>query len=168
MTRLRTTRTAVLSVAFLAGANAPVRAQDSTAQRDQWMSALSFGLPVVDGQTSPILFTVGGNFTKIRPGTLSPDFSVGTMPFALAFGVIGWGARTGLALPMQVSSRLYILPSAGLSMIGVTPGQASFAGLNTGIALVMTTGTRLGITWHRLWETEGVILVEFGPAWLSP
>lgn len=138
-------------------------AQDST-KRDPWLSTLSIGFPSIEGDMETLLFTVGGNFTKIGAGKLGPDFSFGTMPYALSFGVIPWAARGGVALPMQASESVLLIPSAGLSTVGAfgAGGGGAIGGTNLGIALATRTGTRVGITWHRFSDFETILLLEIG------
>ena len=138
-------------------------AQDTT-RAAPWLSAISVGFPALDGEMALMAFTIGGNFTKIRPGALSPDFSFGTMPIALSMGMLAWGARAGVALPLQSSTNAFVMPSAGLSMIGVAgPDGGGAIGTNVGLALVSRTGARIGVTWHRFGDgEEGVVLLEIG------
>ena len=153
----------MLVVASFALPSAAV-AQDSTSAAP-WLSAFSVGFPALEGELALMAFTIGGNFTKIRPGALSPDISIGTMPIALSLGVLAWGARAGLALPMQASNNTFIVPSAGLSTIGVVGlGDGGGAiGTNVGLAMISRTGARIGVTWHRFGDgDEPVILLELG------
>lgn len=137
-------------------------AQDTT-RAAPWLAAFSVGFPSVEGELFPGAFTIGGNFTRIRPGKLSPDFSFGTVPRALKFGVLAWGARAGLALPIQSGRNTFIVPSAGLSTIGALGADEGIMGTNTGIAIACRTGVRAGVTWHRFWDNRGsALLVEMG------
>lgn len=93
-----------------------------------------------DGDNAiPQLFTVGANFTDLRPAKPSFDFAIGTAPRVLAEGVLALGLRPGLAIPLEVSSTLIILPSAGLSLFGIAGADdgAFFPGANVGIAAVL-------------------------------
>ena len=161
MTRLA--RRSMLALLLAALWPAVSSGQDSS-KKDPWLSAFSVGLPSVDGDSELMLFTVGGNFTKIGAGKLGPDFSFGTMPYALSFGVIPWAARGGVALPMQASESVLLIPSAGLSTVGAfgAGGGGAVGGTNLGIALATRTGARVGITWHRFSDFETIMLLEVG------
>lgn len=148
----------ILKIFALIGACLPSvsMAQDST-KRVPWLGVLSVGFP----HMAPMLFTIGGNFTRLRPGALSPDFSIGTIPFALVGGVMNVGARAGLALPMQFSTGGVFLPSAGFSTFAAM--GAGVFGTNVGLALATKKGTRAGLTWHRFPDSDlGVVLLEIG------
>jgi hypothetical protein len=149
-------------LALMATIPVTAHSQDSTGKAP-WLSTLSVGFPSFEGEMSLMLFTVGGNFTKIRPGTITPDFSIGTMPYVLAYGVIPVAARAGVALPMETKSGLLILPSAGLSAVVLAAGDdgASLLGRNFGIALASRKGSRFGVTWHQF-EGETIMLLEIG------
>jgi hypothetical protein len=150
----------MLIAATLAVPSAAV-AQDTT-RAAPWLSAFSVGFPAVEGDLALMAFTLGANFTKIRVGSLSPDFSFGTMPWALSMGVLAWGARAGLALPMQSGKNTFIVPSAGLSTLGVM-GMGGTIGTNAGVAIASRTGARVGVTWHRFGDNgEGAVLLEMG------
>ena len=156
----------MLVVASLALPSAAVVAQDTT-RAAPWLAAFSVGFPAVEGDLALVAFTVGANFTKIRVGSLSPDFSFGTMPWALSMGALAWGGRAGLALPMQSGENTFIVPSAGLSTIGIM-GMGAAIGTNAGIAIVSRTGARVGVTWHRFGDNgEGAILLELGVGRIS-
>lgn len=156
-------RRATLGAALVCMITAPVQSQDSAAGGNPWLAAFSVGLPVVDGETSLMLFTIGANFTGMRPGVLSPDLGIGTMPYAVLFGLVPVGIRAGAALPMQATPDLFIVPSAGVSLLGSLGAfSGGVRGINAGLALVTRTGTRFGLTWHRFSETERVMLLEIG------
>ncbi|MGH7445809.1 MAG: hypothetical protein ACREKM_13075 [Longimicrobiales bacterium] len=135
-----------------------------------WLVGGSLGVPGCGVLPLPGLFTVAFHGTAAVPGQVGPDFFVGTMPRALFEGVVLFGARAGLALPVALSSKLLVLPSAGLSLLGgfdngTAGGQPGF---NAGIAAVvsgsMPTGFRTGVTWHRfrgLYETVWLLEVGF-------
>ena len=102
-------RVAVLAAPLLASP-APASAQNSPSGEGSatpgprgWLVGASVGVPLVDGAAIPDLFTIGINWTQLRPGRLGADFSLGTMPRALTEGVIGVihgagsaGLRTGV------------------------------------------------------------------------
>ena len=151
----------IVAIAILLPVNA--KAQDST-QKDPWLSTFSVGFPSVGQDVALLLFTVGGNFTRMRPGTLGPDFSVGTMPILLTAGLMPIAARAGVALPMQYSAEGFILATAGVGAAMISPGMSdgTVTAVNFGIALATKQGTRVGITWHRFSETETIMLFEVG------
>lgn len=139
------------------GAPSPcARPQADTASwlRGDWLFGGSFGVPGADGQPEVALFTVGFNWTRARPGRLGADFALGTMPRALAEGVLVLGFRGGVALPVEVMPRMLVLPSAGVSLIGAVAhgGGGATSGFNAGVATVLfgegSVGLRSGVTWH--------------------
>ena len=157
------------SIALLLTGASRVSAQDSLAQHTPWMVGASVGLLGTGSQASPLEFgIVGVNFTQRRPGHPGADIAVGTMPRALAAGVVPIAVRAGVALPVAAAPGLLLLPSAGFSVLGVTSGYGSggAAGWNVGGAAVLgtgSTGVRVGLTSH--WMSGGnsaVWLLEVG------
>jgi hypothetical protein len=150
--------------------SATAAAQDTaSARRDGWLIAGSVGVPGYESEPIPELMTVGVQWTWLHPGRLGPDFSLGTIPRVLAEGVVAVGFRGGVALPVEFSPGVFLLPSGGVSLVGGFGGGGAggLVGLNTGIAAVIlgrnSVGVRAGITWHRFQDAEGSIwLVEFG------
>jgi hypothetical protein len=66
---------------------------------------------------------------------------------------------------MQSGDNSFIVPSAGVSAIGVMGiyGDGGTAiGSNVGVAIASRNGMRLGVTWHRFDGEEGVVLLEMG------
>jgi len=129
----------------------------------------SFGVPVVEDEAIPELFTIGINGTQLRPGRLGADFSLATAPRALSEGFLAGVARGGVALPLALSPVVLVLPSAGVSFLGAVGGGggAGTTGLNAGVAAVFhgagAAGLRTGVTWHRFVDAErGVWLWEVG------
>jgi hypothetical protein len=117
----------------------------------------------------PELVTIGAQLTRARPGRLGPDFSIGTMPYALVSGLAVVGVRAGLVLPLSVGPGIMLLPSGGLSMVGAATGMGAgaLAGFNLGGSAVFESrgplGTRAGVTWHRFQDsTSGIWLWEIG------
>jgi hypothetical protein len=169
-------RALALSLVFLVGSG-PVGAQtvspDSGVRarhvRGDWLVGASFGVPGYGTEPLVELFTIGIQWTQVRPGRLGADFSLGTIPRALVEGVVVVGFRAGAALPLAFSSGLLLLPSAGLSFIGGVGqgGGGGTAGLNAGVSAVFfgtqATGLRTGVTWHRFPDTGGALwLLEMG------
>ena len=144
-------------------------ATDSRASRPQgWLVGASLGVPGYGSETAPDLFTVGINVTELRIGRPGPDLSIGTMPLLLAGGALPFGIRADFALPIAVAPHLIVLPSAGLSVIGVVAsyGGGGIPGANAGIATVLhqgSLGLRTGLTLHSFQESHGAIwLFEVG------
>ena len=162
-------RVAVLAVPLLASP-APASAQNSppaegsaTSGPRGWLVGASVGVPIVDGAAIPDLFTIGINWTQLRPGRLGADFSLGTMPRALTGGVVAGGARGGVALPLALSRGVLVLPSAGISLLGAagTGGGEGTTGFNAGLAAVIhgagSAGLRTGVTWHSFGDAGGAV-----------
>ncbi len=144
-------------------------ADPAGAERGGWLFGASVGVPGYEGGAVPELFTVGVNWTQLRPGRLGADVAIGTMPRALAEGLAAVGARAGVALPLALSRGVVLLPSGGVSLLGGVGagGGAATAGLNAGVAAVLGpaggAGLRTGVTWHRFGEAGGGLwLVEVG------
>jgi hypothetical protein len=159
----------LMPIGLVTGQTSRVSQDSDTGKPRGWLVGGSVGLPVLDGGTSPDLFTVAVHGTQLRPGRLGADFAVGTMPRAFAEGVaIGFG-RAGVALPFQVSRGVLILPSAGVTVAGAASGDGggSTTGLNAGLAAVIfgtgSIGLRTGVTWHRFGDAgASVSLWELG------
>lgn len=151
-------------------------AQDSTARRDSstrrldgWIVGPSLGMPTASGEVSPEAITVGLGFTSVSPGRLGADISVGTMPRALAYGVIAFGFRADASYPVSLSPRLLLLPAAGMSVVGVggDGGGGGSIGINAGLSAVIhgdsRTGFRFGVTMHEFPLAEvPIFLIEMG------
>jgi len=157
------------SPAHASAQNSP-SAPDSTRPGPRgWLVGASFGVPVVEDEAIPELFTIGINGTQLRPGRLGADFSLATAPRALSEGFLAGVARGGVALPLALSPVVLVLPSAGVSFLGAVGGGggAGTTGLNAGVAAVFhgagAAGLRTGVTWHRFVDAErGVWLWEVG------
>jgi hypothetical protein len=71
-------------------------------------------------------------------------------------------------LPVALTPDVSLLPSAGISLLGVAgaDGGTAFGGVNAGLATVLWTGKvgiRTGVTLHHLLNQRGAIwLVELG------
>ena len=146
----------------------PARAQE-TPKSYASITTFSVGLIGVRSETDPNLMTIGMQFTGLRPGRVSGDFAVGTLPRVVleGFGVLGM--RGGLALPLRMSGDSFLIPSAGVSgIIAVGQGEGGGSvGANFGISALLRTrsgtGIRAGITLHRFPDSdEFVWLAELG------
>ena len=131
------------------------RARDSVStRRAGWLVGGSIGVPGYGSESVPELMTVGVHWTRLQPGRIGGDFSIGTMPRAFFEGVMVLGARAGVALPLELSPAFLLLPSGGVSLIGGAGGEGGGggAGVNPGGAAgVPPAGSprlRLGITGH--------------------
>jgi hypothetical protein len=150
--------------------DAPPAAADSTgAERRGSLVGLSVGVPRYEGETVPELFTVGVQWTQLRPGRPGFDFAIGTMPRLLSEGLVVFGARGGVAVPIAPAPGVLLLPSAGVSLLGGVGagGGAGTSGFNAGLAAAVLpaggVGLRAGVTWHRFEEAGGgVWLWELG------
>jgi len=153
---------------FASNADAQRPLTDSSTTARNWLVGASVGMPGYESEPVPELFTIGMNFTQMRPGRFGADFAIGTMPRAFAFGAGVLGARAGVVLPIAPSADVLFLPSAGVSLVGGAGegGGGAIGGLNAGAAIVFWTadvGFRSGITWHRFQDfRESVWLVEIG------
>jgi len=147
-----------------------LQAQDSSSvPRSGWIVGGSAGTLRYNGEFAPLeLTTIGMHFTRVRPGALGPDFSIGIVPRALADGFLLSGARGGVALPLALAPNVLLLPSAGLTLIGGAGagGVGGTWGTNLGAAAVFGSGSmgfRTGVTWHRLNDSaDGIWLLELG------
>lgn len=136
-----------------------------------YLLSVSVGIPAAYGETARELYTLGVQWTQWKPGRLSADVAVGTMPRLLANSVLGIGLRGGAALPLELTRGAYLLPSAGVSVIGVAGGGVTDGayGPHVGLATVLlgqnNLGLRAGATWNLFREArEGVWLLELGVA----
>lgn len=130
-----------------------------------WLVGGSIGMPATERGLLPELFTIGGHWTQFRPGQLGVDLSLGTMPRLLLDGLLPVGARADVALPVAASTAVYLMPSAGVSLLGgfSSTGMVGDIGLNVGMAAAImgSTGLRAGATWHQF-GGGGVWLLEVG------
>jgi hypothetical protein len=163
----------VCAVLCSAVAHGELGAQDSSGvDSGRWLWAVSVGVPGFEDQAIGELFTVGANFTQMRLNKPSLDFSLGTVPRALAEGFIALGLRGGLALPLVVSPAVLIVPSGGVSLLAAagSGGAATLTGANAGVAAVLSdaharSGVRIGMSWHKFQDvTGGLWLIELGLA----
>jgi hypothetical protein len=165
-----------LGLALVICCSVSVSAQDSTVKRDSstlrrdgWIFGPSIGVPTAVGEVSPELITVGFNLTRLDPGHLGADLSLGTLPRALVAGFVAFGIRGDAAYPVSVSSNMLLYPAAGLSMVGVgsSDGGGGLVGINEGLAAVFygnaPIGLRIGVTAHQfLGTTRSIFLLEAG------
>ena len=169
-------RSALLAAPFLFTPLGPVTGQTSPGSRDSlgakprgWLVGGSVGVPTVDGGASVDLFTVAAHWTQLRPRGLGADFALGTVPRAVAEGLVVGFARAGVALPFQLSQRVLILPSAGVTVAGAASGGGGggTSGLSAGLTAVFfgtgPVGLHTGVTWHRFGDAgTSVTLWELG------
>jgi hypothetical protein len=139
-----------------------------------WLTGVLLGLPGYKGEVEPRLFTIGAQFTQVRKGRPGTDIAIGTMPYVMSAGVIPLGMRLGVTVPMLPASRLLVLPSVGLSLVGVVGpgGGAGIGGPNAGLATVLLAtpsfGLRTGVTFHGFTDVRGAVwLAEVGFVTLS-
>src|SRR5687768_17737743 len=115
-------RAFVLGLILVAVRAGDVRAQTvpDTARRSTaadsssaWLFGASVGVPGYEDEPFLQLFTIGIHGTHLRGGRRPGfDYSLGTMPRALGEGVFVLGFRGGIAVPLELSSRALLLPSA--------------------------------------------------------
>jgi hypothetical protein len=158
-----------VSFLFACALGSPVRAQDTAIVKPEpWIFAFTFGLPGYGSDMVPEALTLGIQVTQLRPNRLSADVALGTMPRALAEGFVVMGLRGGVAVPLRLSDEAYLLPSAGISALGVANETGGgVLGVNTGLSVVLgrdgRDGVRVGMTWHKFQEVRGAVwLLEFG------
>ena len=159
---------AVICASLRAGAQGSAPADGNASKLDGWLAGVSLGLPGYRSTTAPSLMTVAFNVSQLRPGHIGPDLSIGTMPSLLPEGAVPFFARAGFALPFEAAPSVLVLPSAGLTVVGVSgpDGSGAIPGLNVGLATVAYSGTvglRTGITLHSFPGARGAIwLLEVG------
>jgi hypothetical protein len=145
------------------------KAQEPTpAVRDGWIVGGLVGVPGWETNVIPELFTIGVGATRLQPNRLGVDLALGTMPRAVAEGVVVLGARVGGAVPLALGRDAFLIPSVGLSGIGGVGGGGvgGAGGVYAGLATVVATGSlgfRAGVTGHRFNGFRGTVwLVELG------
>lgn len=161
-----------LFVTLLVPAAGPLMAQDSTAFREEgWLVGGSVGFPGFGGQTVPWRYaTLGLNAMYVRAGSIGAEIAMGTVPGLLNEGVVTFGVRGGVSLPLAVARGMLLVPSGGLSMMGAFDSEAGGGayGYHLGGAAVIGTGrwrTRVGVTRHVLGmgtDDPAVWLLEIG------
>jgi hypothetical protein len=160
----------VADSAGVRAAAAPARRDTARGARDGWVIGASVGLPGTGAQAAELTyFTIGVHWTDVHPGRLGADLSVGTIPRAFVEGLVVFGLRAGVALPLLVTRNVLVLPSGGVSLVGIVGpgGGGGTGGFNTGVAAVFfgssSLGFRTGVTWHRFQDApRSVWLLELG------
>lgn len=145
-------------------------AQDSTATvRDGWLVGPLVGLPGAGSHYALQYVTLGVGATRLVPNRPGMTVAVGTLPRAFVEGIIPIAARIGPSIPIAVGPDAFLIPSVGLSGVGVVASGGGFgaaAGYYWGAAAVTahrSTGFQLGVTWHRAAGESGTLwLVECG------
>ena len=91
------------------------------------------------------------------------------MPRALSHESIVLGSRLDAAVPIPLTSDLWLIPSAGGSVIGggsSSGGGGAFAGVNAGVSAIVWSGrigVRTNMTWHHFIDAPGAVwLAEIG------
>ncbi len=170
MQMLRRTGILLLCLAT-AASRASAQTGETSGSGSPSLLTVSVGIPAANGETARELYTIGVQWTQWKPGRLALDLAAGTMPRLLANNVLGIGLRGGAALPLEITQGVYLLPSAGVSVIaGAGGGGADGAyGPHLGLAGVLlgqnNLGLRAGATWNRFREARnGVWLLELGVA----
>jgi hypothetical protein len=159
---------AVLVASLRAAAQSLAPTAVEAPRLDGWLTGVSLGLPGYGSATDPTFFTFGFNVSRLRPGHLGPDLSIGTLPMWLAEGAVPFGVRAGFALPVEAAPHFLVLPSAGLTVIGLLSpdGGGAIRGYNVGLATVAYSGTvglRTGVTLHSFPDARGAAwLLEVG------
>jgi hypothetical protein len=146
------------------------RQQDpSTEQRHGWIVGPLVGLPGSGSEAAYPLVTLGVGVTRLVPNEPGLDFSIGTAPYPIAFGVIPIAARLGPSIPLALGRDLFLIPSAGLSAVALAGEEATppVFGLYWGAAAVVARGSvglRAGVTLHRSFADSNsqVWLAEIG------
>lgn len=165
-------RIVVLVMGLAVSANlASSQAAQAGGSGSRHLLSVSVGVPAAYGETASELFTLGVQWTPWKPGRLSADIAVGTMPRLLTNGVLGIGLRGGATFPFEITKGAYLLPSAGVSAIGAVGGEVADGayGPHVGLATVLlgqnNLGLRAGASWNLFREArEGVWLLELGVA----
>jgi hypothetical protein len=160
-------RAAILLVALVMCVGTASAQADSS----RYVLSISAGIPASNGETARELYTIGVQWTQSRPNRLSADFAAGFMPRLLTNSILGVGLRGGVTIPLQVAKGAFLLPAAGVSVIGAAGGGGADGayGPHLGMAAVLlgqkNVGLRAGATYHLFRETrDGVWLLELGVA----
>ena len=162
-------------VACLLGTTAALAPGTSAAQTaagtrpSGWLIGGSIGMPTVGGELVPQLLTLGAQFTHVRVNRPGVDFALGTAPRTLGFGVLSFGMRGGVALPLLLAPSVMLLPSAGVSVLGGVGagGGGGSAGYNFGLSAVFIppkdkVAVRAGATRHTFGTYGNFWLLEIG------
>ena len=140
----------------------------TTARREGWIVGPLLGVPGVGSDYDASFFTLGLGVTRLVPNRPGLDFAIGTVPRVISDGYLPVGVRLGPSIPLALSSDAFIIPSAGVSVIGAvgSGGAAGTGAFYWGASLVAAhgpVGFRAGATWHRPYATDQSLwLVEVG------
>ena len=162
--------TTLVTFAVVIASTHTAAAQDSTQTRPPDSAVgISLGLPAYASTPIPELETIGVTWTQLHLNRIGIDLAVGTAPRALVDGIGVVGVRADLVLPLEMAPSVYLLPAAGVSMIGVTSAGAVY-GINAGAAVMTVTsrslGVRVGATVHHFRNDNNVAwLFEAGVVW---
>jgi hypothetical protein len=148
----------------------PALAQDTTASVGAGtLVTYTVGVPGWRSEVLAELFTLGVHVGSARPNRLSPEVAFGVAPRVLVAGALAYGVRPGLAVPIAPTPHLLVVPSAGISIVGVAAqgGGEALIGASGGLAFVIlpktASGLRVGMTWHAFHDaSEALWLLEFG------
>jgi hypothetical protein len=159
---------AICAAALLLAGVAPVATQGpEPTPRAGWVIGGALGAVGPEGLVYPMRVTVGAQWTQLRPGRLGADLAAGTAPNMILMGLV-W-ARAGATLPVALTPDVFLLPTAGVSGVGILlPGADPPAvGLNSGISAMAfvnrSLAVRTGVTAHRLLGVDGTVwLAEVG------
>lgn len=121
------------------------------------------------------VFQFGIRSTALKPGGVGVDFSLATLPEAIAEGVFFVMPNLDLAWAMPVGSRSWIMPRFGVSaLVGAGEGAGAIPGFNFGIGLLGRMGEKMGarmdVTHQRYLsegESVGFTALTFGIAWMQ-
>jgi hypothetical protein len=166
---IRSTRAVLLISALLGVAHA------SSAQVAK---SFEIGLPFgPSGETSILAMQVGFRVASIRPAVPGVDFSIATMPVALASGLAVLSSDLDLTYPIPLGTGAILAPRVGASvlaagLIGGQGGGSSFggaAGYNVGFGFVgrtgETTAVRFDFTTRRFGGEVAVSSLTMGFVW---
>jgi hypothetical protein len=168
---------ALASPRFVRAQGSTTNAHDSTtAQRNGWIVGPLVGLPGVRSKAAYPLVTLGVGVTRLVPDHVGVDFAIGTAPRLIADGLVPIAARIGPSIPLVLGPDVFLIPSAGLSAIGVASAEdfggnvGWFAGA-AGVVARGPLGFRASVTVHGplfaatpLWLAEiGIMSVPLPP-----
>jgi hypothetical protein len=162
--------TSLLALLLLAMVPAPVDAQQTQATSpDGWLVGGSLGMPGAGVEPFFPLVMVGVEATRLQPGSVGLDAALFTAPAALAFGLGNAAARIGLTVPVMSADHFIVIPTVGITAMGVASPEDQFgmAGAHAGLSAVMLNdggrGVRVGMTWHRfIGADQSLWLFEIG------
>jgi len=163
-------RATLVAATLTVALRGPAHAQDSSAvahdsstivhassavQREGWIVGPLVGLPGAGSEAAYPLVTLGLGVTRLVPDEPGLDFSIGTAPYLLAFGVVPVAARLGASIPLSLGRDAFFIPSAGFSAVAVAGAGEDVGppvvGWYWGGAAVLahgSVGLRAGVTLH--------------------